>query len=82
MEIRLTVFQYAFFCGQVQWEMSCKIIEPNVRFTTKEREIFARKEGLHIQAMIIKFAYGKPVLFELQKLLPKQFDVKENCNIE
>uniref|UniRef100_M1BW02 Uncharacterized protein n=1 Tax=Solanum tuberosum TaxID=4113 RepID=M1BW02_SOLTU len=54
--------------------------EPTVRFTMKEREQFAREEGLH-QAVIIKFAYGKPDLSELQKCLPKQFDVKGNCNI-
>ncbi|WMV59685.1 hypothetical protein MTR67_053070 [Solanum verrucosum] len=46
----------------------------------EEREQFAREEGLH-QAVIIKFAYRKPVLSELRKLLPKQFDVKGNCNI-
>lgn len=51
-----------------------------MRFTMEEREQFAREEGLH-QAVIIKFAYGKPVLSELRKLLPKQFDVKGNCNI-
>ncbi|KAH0709547.1 hypothetical protein KY284_010974 [Solanum tuberosum] len=54
--------------------------EPTVRFTMEEREQFGREEGLH-QAVIIKFAYGKPVLSELRKLLPKQFDVKGNCNI-
>ncbi|PHU18093.1 hypothetical protein BC332_13788 [Capsicum chinense] len=54
--------------------------EPTVRFTMEEREQFAREEGLH-QAVIIKFAYEKSVLSELRKLLPKQFDVKGNCNI-
>lgn len=54
--------------------------EHTVRFTMEEREQFAREEGLH-QAVIIKFAYGKSVLSELRKLLPKQFDVKGNCNI-
>ncbi|KAG5584967.1 hypothetical protein H5410_045401 [Solanum commersonii] len=54
--------------------------EPTMRLTMEEREQFAREEGLH-QAVITKFAYGKPVLSELRKLLPKQFDVKGNCNI-
>ncbi|KAF3678188.1 hypothetical protein FXO37_04500 [Capsicum annuum] len=54
--------------------------EPTVRFTMEEREQSAREEGLH-EAVIIKFAYRKPVLSELRKLLPKQFDVKGSCNI-
>lgn len=44
--------------------------EPTVRFSMEEREQFPREESLH-QAMIIKFAYGKPVLSELRKLLLK-----------
>ncbi|KAG5629478.1 hypothetical protein H5410_001195 [Solanum commersonii] len=51
-----------------------------VKFTMEEREQYAREEGLY-QVVIIKVAYGKPVLSELRKLLPKQFDVKGNCNI-
>ncbi|KAG5592381.1 hypothetical protein H5410_042895 [Solanum commersonii] len=54
--------------------------EPIMRFTMKEREQFAGEEGLH-QTMIIKFSYGKPDLSELRKHLPKQFEVKGNCNI-
>ena len=51
-----------------------------MRFTMEEREQFAREEDLH-QAVMIKFSYGKLVLSELRKLLPRQFDVKGNCKI-
>ncbi|KAG5570838.1 hypothetical protein H5410_060604 [Solanum commersonii] len=54
----------------------------NVNLNTKApyAAIQNPEEGLH-QVVIIKFAYGKPVLSKLRKLLPKQFDVKGNCNI-
>ncbi|WMV36933.1 hypothetical protein MTR67_030318 [Solanum verrucosum] len=41
---------------------------------------FSIEEGLH-QAIILKFSYGKPVLHELRKVLPKQLDIKGHCNI-
>ncbi|XP_019239877.1 PREDICTED: uncharacterized protein LOC109219864 [Nicotiana attenuata] len=53
---------------------------PIVEFTIDEVNAFTIEEGL-LQAVILKFSYGKPDLQELRQIFSKQFDVKGYCNI-
>lgn len=53
---------------------------PKIVFTMEDVNNFTREEGL-LQAVVVKFSYGRPELSEVRRTFSSLFDVKGHCII-
>ncbi|WMV06919.1 hypothetical protein MTR67_000304 [Solanum verrucosum] len=54
--------------------------EPTITWTKKEFEKLTVRQNLQY-AVVAKFSYGRPDLYELRKAIPIQLEIKGPCNI-